>query len=133
VIIAGGSLDEASGSNIAVLFDISQRKRADRQRQEAQARLAAVLESLPLAVAVADSSGDPVAVNAMAETVWGAKPMISLPEYHQFKDWSPVTGNKYNTSDWPLVRALNGEVIRGEIVNIETFDGKAKTVSGLMR
>ncbi|HVL66946.1 MAG TPA: ATP-binding protein [Vicinamibacterales bacterium] len=88
-----------------------------------------ILDVLPVGVWVADGSGRIVKANASGELIWGAAPAVGLDEYVQYKGWWPNTGDRLESRDWALARALlTGETIRNEMVDIEAFDGQRKTI-----
>ena len=129
VLIASGSLESPQNSNIAVLFDITKLREAETKIQENEARLTAVMENLPEGVYMAGPNGEPLYANSMIERIWGSRPMLPASEYMQYKGWSRTTGTRYKSEDWPLARALKGESVRDEMIDIATFDDKCKIIS----
>ena len=95
---------------------------AESERQ----RLAALMDQLPVGVAIAEApSGHIVAVNPKATEIWrvpppGPEPITDVTGYVAFhKD-----GSRYQPADWPLARSLaTGEVVEGEEVDVEFGDG----------
>lgn len=99
-------------------------KRAEAERH----RLDAVLEAVPVGIAVADANGAIQLVNAENRRIWGNNLPFSqsTEEYRDWKGWwlegperrrRPVT-----TQEWPLTRALAGEDAPRSIIEIGRFD-----------
>jgi PAS domain S-box-containing protein len=85
-----------------------------RRAQDSLAQLRAVLDQLPLGVAIADPEGRLAIRNEEMERIWGT----SLPVGMDVRATPP------NSSDWPLSRALDeGEVVVGERHELDREDG----------
>lgn len=94
-------------------------------------RLRAVLDLLPVGVVIADSEGQILELNAATRKIWGEDaPLVDeMSQYREYKAWWSRTGQLISAEEWALARALNlGEVSLGEEIEIETFDGKRKTI-----
>jgi signal transduction histidine kinase/CheY-like chemotaxis protein len=89
------------------------------------ARFQAVLRQMPFAVIVAEApTGRVVFSNAEAERIYRAplRQPASVDEYPQAAAFR-VDGRPYEPSEYPIVRALRGEVISGEEMDIIHKDG----------
>jgi PAS domain S-box-containing protein len=140
-----------SGESLGVSFvlDISERKRAEMALRESEQRarelagraeaeraiLDATLESAPAGIVLADTQGRPVRFNAAHARLWGAAPRTeSMDDYREWKGWwadqSELQGEPIAAHDWAMARALRGETVREDIVEIEPFDqpGQRRTV-----
>ena len=98
----GQALDRAR------LFEV-----AESERQ----RLSALMQQLPVGVAIAEApTGHIVAVNAKATEIWrsppaGPEPITDITPYVAFH----ADGRRFETSDWPIARSLaTGEVVESE-------------------
>jgi PAS domain S-box-containing protein len=99
--------------------------RSDLERQ----RLQAVLEVLPVGVAIADAQGQLLEANKAFRDIWGegAPLPATIEEYDRYKGWWSANGTPIAAQEWALARALTaGEVSSGEEVEIETLDGRHK-------
>ncbi|HVL52901.1 MAG TPA: PAS domain S-box protein, partial [Vitreimonas sp.] len=88
-------------------------------------RLETVLRQMPAGVLIADATGTLVLSNAQAGEIWRQSIPTDRPigEYEEYVAHR-TDGSRLGPSDWPLTRALErGEVITGEQVEIERFDG----------
>ncbi|HEY1066087.1 MAG TPA: PAS domain S-box protein, partial [Pirellulales bacterium] len=102
-------------------------KAAENERR----RLAAVLEALPTGVIIADANGRLTHFNQALYRIWGenAPQSRSPDEYGEWKGWWPKTGERIRSEEWAMSRALKtGEIVAGEEVEIERFDGGRATV-----
>lgn len=131
-VIVGSAFVEGMGG-IAFILDITERKRAESRAREALARAEAergffdaMLEAAPVGIIVANASGQLVRMNPANERLWGHAPVsMSVDEYREWKGWwadgSERHGRALEPEDWALWRALRGETVRGDIVEIEPF------------
>ncbi|MGY4516488.1 PAS domain-containing protein [Lysobacter sp. HA18] len=106
--------------------DITEQAAAERDAQTERRRLDAVIESLPSGVVLADPNGALMRVNAANREIWGMHPMSSgIEEYGVWQGWwadgSERQGQPLQPEDWALARALRGEVVRGDVVEIQPF------------
>jgi PAS domain S-box-containing protein len=95
---------------------------AEAERQ----RLAALMDQLPVGVAIAEApSGHIVAVNPKATEIWrvppaGPDPITDVTGYVGFHP----DGTRYQPADWPLARSLaTGEVVENDEVQVQFGDG----------
>jgi PAS domain S-box-containing protein len=97
-------------------------------------RLRAVMEILPVGVAIVDAQGRVIETNPELRKLWGGHfPAIhGVEEYgQQLQAWWPQTGRRVASHEWGMARALaNGEPCSAEEMEIETFDNHRRTVLG---
>ncbi|MCY1074586.1 PAS domain S-box protein [Archangium lansingense] len=133
---------EPEERQVAIVFkDITVRKQAEQALRESEARahqaaakaeaesrlLDAVLEAAPAGIILADASGRVVRMNPANERLWGPAPATAgVDEYGNWKGWwadgSERHGRGVTGEEWALARALRGELIPGDIVEIEPFN-----------
>ncbi|WP_238382881.1 hybrid sensor histidine kinase/response regulator [Cognatilysobacter segetis] len=111
--------------------DITEQAIAEREAQTERRRLDAVIDSLPSGVALADPSGTITRVNAANHAIWGTHPMsATIDGYGEWQGWwaddSPRRGQRLRGEDWALARALRGETVRDDVVEIQPFDGQPR-------
>jgi PAS domain S-box-containing protein len=88
-----------------------------------------VLEGLPVGVWVADAAGKRVCENAAGRAIWGGE-HIGIDDYGEYSGWWPETGKRLTSEEWGMARAIRrGETSINEVIDIEAFDGKRKTIS----
>lgn len=114
-------------------FDVSEimaeRIRYEEELLEEHRRLRTLLDALPVAVFITDGVGRTVYTNQHAKGIWGEIVHVdSSDEYGVYKGWSSETGERLNAEEWAGARALTGEVVLGEVVNIERFTGERATI-----
>jgi PAS domain S-box-containing protein len=99
--------------------------------RNANQRLETVLQSLPVAVMIADRTGRIVEKNDMVDQIWGGDAPLSptIEDYGQYSGWWIEGGEKLKPDEWPLARAVSqGEIVMGEVVDIQRFDGTYGTI-----
>ena len=121
---------------LGILLDITEQKRAEQKLTEALAesdrkrrQLGAILETMPAGVVLADRDNKLVEGNTAAVHVWKADSLSALAaKWNKLNGWRPDSGEKLGFEDWPRMRALRGEKVLGEIIDIERFDGSKRTM-----
>jgi PAS domain S-box-containing protein len=133
---------EPEARQVAIVFkNITERKRTEQALRESEARahqaaanaeaeshlLDAVLEAAPAGIIVADAGGKLLRMNPANERLWGPAPASgSVDEYREWKGWwadgSERHGRRLEPGEWAMARALRGEVVPGDVVEIEPFD-----------
>lgn len=109
---------------VAVMAD-----RIEQQRRLLARRLDLVLETLPVGVWITDASGTFVSSNPAARAIWGGARFVGPERYGEYRGWWADTGEPIAPKDWALARAIGrGETTIGELVEIEGFDGKRRTI-----
>lgn len=89
-------------------------------------RLEAVMEALPIGVAITDLAGGSLQSNVAYEQIWGSPrpPAYSVDDYAAYKAWWADTGRLVAPEEWASARAVKcGEPIIGQLMEIERFDG----------
>ena len=114
-------------------MDLSEPARRERDRGpvlDEQTLLPLVLATLPVGVAVTDRAGDIVLVNAASTRIWGDPVIVSGRErWIQSKGYWHDTHERIPAEQWASARALTkGETSVNELIDIETYDGAAKTI-----
>ncbi len=99
---------------------------ANAQLAEERNRLLAVMQSVPVALALHDSKGGLITTNQIFTEIWGDP--LPLPntvdDYQQYKGWWVDTGKPVQPEEWAAARAVaKGETTIGQYVRIQKFDG----------
>jgi PAS domain S-box-containing protein len=115
-------------------IDISDRKQLEQMKEAIRLeaineknRLEAVMEVLPVGVAIIDKKGGSVENNAAFEQVWGepCPPVQGIRDYSSHKAWWTDTGKLVKPGEWASAIAVQkGKSVIGQIMEIERFDGK---------
>ncbi|HWI58717.1 MAG TPA: PAS domain S-box protein, partial [Bacillota bacterium] len=130
-VIARGTAERDQTGRVVrfagVLVDITERKRAEallraalRNVELERSRLAAVLEALPVGVAIADATGKVTQFNAALNRIWGT-PLVArnIADYSRWRARWVDTGQPLAPEDWAMARTLTtGQVVPGDIVEI---------------
>ena len=114
---------------VAISIDITERKQMEKNLERSEYMMRKVMETIPVGLFIADDKGRISTVNPEAERIWGGTKLVELDGYGEYKGWWESTGKQVRGSDWTLARAVeHGQVSRGEVVNIEAFDGELRTI-----
>ncbi len=125
----------ATGGIVLFIRDVSELRRAERAKGEAaraaaveSQRLDAMVEAVPAGIAIADREGRIVRTNEAFRRIWGGAPASAgVVEYQNWRGHLPGTDRSASESEWAMARALaTGEVVRGDLVEIERLDGSGK-------
>ena len=110
--------------------EIAERKRAEETLRESRQLLELVLATLPVGVAVTDRKDDIVLVNETWQRIWGGDAIVSgCKRRAQSKGYWHDSGKRVDPAEWASMRALSeGQTSLDELIDIETFDGKSKTM-----
>ncbi|MFH2067437.1 MAG: transporter substrate-binding domain-containing protein [Pseudomonadota bacterium] len=110
-------------------IDITERKRAEEALRKRENQLQRIFEILPIGLWFADKEGRLLRGNPMGVKIWGAEPHVSISEYGIFKAWRLPSREPVKAEDWALGKTIReGVTIVDELLEIESFDGKRKTI-----
>ena len=129
-----------SAEGLSIFFsDITERKRSQRDLELARlkavtdrGRLEAVMDALPVGVAIVDAQGGNLGSNKAYDDIWrGPRPTArSVADYAAYKAWWMDTGRPVEPEEWASARAVrSGETVVGQVMQIERFDGTRAFVS----
>ena len=121
---------------LGVMMDITQQKRAEQDLASAlcesdreRRRLAALLETMPAGILLADPSNRLLDGDAEAVEIWGAASVQELADRgFDLRGSRAGSTEALQADEWPRARALRGEKVVGEIIDIERFDGSRATI-----
>jgi PAS domain S-box-containing protein len=109
--------------------DIEDRKRAEEAVRDSQQLVRLVLETLPVGVSVTNRAGDIILVNGASKRIWGGTIVGGRERWEQTKGYWHDSGQRIAPQNWASARALSkGETSLNELIDIETYDGKRKTI-----
>ncbi|UQA59097.1 ATP-binding protein [Polyangium aurulentum] len=117
---------------------IAERRKAEQEREKAMAalraeqnRLSQVLHQLPAGVIIADRAGKIVYGNDEVARIWRSPliPSERVEEYGAWQGFDPVDGHPLRSEEWALARALAGERILDQQVEIKRGDGTRGYIS----
>ncbi len=141
VIVTANLVRNAAGKpvrTVAVIHDISERKRMEEKLQSAhqamereQKFLEAVFQALPVGICITNEQGGIVRTNHMDEEIWGERPVTEgVDDYHEYKAWWVDTGKPVQPEEWASARAVaKGESVFGQVLKIQRFDGTFRIVN----
>ncbi len=116
---------------VAIFTDITDRKQAEGELRNERELLQTILKTLPVGLFIAGPQGDVLQVNDALNEIWGSEvPKVKeISEAHVYEGYHLDTGRRLEPEQWPLSRAaINGEVVKGEVIDIVRFDGECATI-----
>jgi PAS domain S-box-containing protein len=126
---AGSSFSRQTLLAIAVQERTRQLEKELADRRTAETTLKQVLESLPVGVWLVDDKGTIFYGNEASARIWGAKHLVELSHYDEFRAQWAETGLPLQPGDWAASRAVkNGETSLNEELWIEAFDGQRRAI-----
>ncbi|MFB6260720.1 MAG: PAS domain-containing protein, partial [Thiohalorhabdaceae bacterium] len=121
--------DGTPEGSLTLIEDVTEQRRAERDRDQQRQLLNQVLDALPVGVWVVDASGQFIRHNPAGETIWqGARYEGGQAAYAEYKGWWADTGEAIAPAEWAVARAVNhGETSLNEVIDIQCFDGSIRT------
>jgi PAS domain S-box-containing protein len=114
---------------VSALRDVSERVRIQEELRRSEHHLQQIFEILPIGLWFADKHGTLLRGNPMGVRIWGAEPKVPISEYGRFKAWRLPSREPVQADEWALVQTIRtGATIVDELLEIEAFDGKRKTI-----
>lgn len=123
-----------SPEGLSVHFrDITERRRSGEAVEQARAEaeieklmLEAVMEALPIGIAITDIRGGNVRSNREYDLIWGGPRPVprSVEDYDAYKAWWADSGRRLDASEWASARAVQeGRTVTGQMLELQRFDG----------
>jgi signal transduction histidine kinase/ABC-type amino acid transport substrate-binding protein len=110
-------------------IDITDRIRVEEELRRRENQLQRIFEILPIGLWFTDKEGTLLRGNPMGVKIWGAEPHVPINEYGVFKAWRLPSREEVKADDWALAKTIRqGVTIVDELLEIETFDGRRKTI-----
>ncbi len=107
---------------VGAMIDVSKLK-------ETESLLRQVLDTLPVGVAVMDRAGDLLLYNLASGRMWGGTIVSGQERWVKSKGYWHASGEAIAPEEWASRHALDeGRTSRDELIDIETFDGRRKTI-----
>jgi PAS domain S-box-containing protein len=101
------------------------RKSQEKERLRA-AQLEAVMQALPIGMAILDEKGGELQTNQAFEQTWESpRPNVgSIKDYASYKAWFVDTGEELKPEEWASAQAVQkGATVIGQVIEIQRFDG----------
>jgi PAS domain S-box-containing protein len=126
------ALHDEAGKLISVLSlaeDITEKIAAETSLRKREHLLDQIFTILPVGVWLSDKDGNLLRANPTIQEIWGDTRLVGPADYGVFHARRMPSGEEVKAEEWAILRALHeGEVVTGEMLEIDTFDGKSKTI-----
>lgn len=114
---------------ISTVWDVTDKKEMENSVKNSEALLQRIFEVLPVGLWFADKDGKLQRGNAAGVKIWGAEPKVAPSEYGVFKARRLPSGEEIAPDDWALAHTIReGVTVTDELLEIDAFDGKTKTI-----
>ncbi|RPI26012.1 MAG: PAS domain S-box protein [Acidobacteria bacterium] len=115
---------------IGTVQDVTDSRQAEELVRNSEQLLRNILEALPVGVWLLDETASIVSGNPAGEKIWGGAKYVNIRQFECYKGWWPDSGKQLEPHEWSAARAITkGETVLSEVVEIEAFDGRRKTIS----
>ena len=112
-----------------VVRDITERKKTEEALRNHEELLQRIFDTQPVGLWIADKDGKLLRGNPAGVKIWGAEPKVGPLDYGVFKGRRLPSGEDVKADDWALAHTIRDKVtIVDELLEIDTFDGKKKTI-----
>lgn len=123
-----GPEGEVQGT-VVLLEDITERKRAAREAREGQERLRDALDTLPVGIFLTRPDGEVEWQNRAGRAIWGGARYAGRNWRGEYRGRWVDTGRPVEVEEWALSRALRGEAVSGQVIEIDAFDGRRRILN----
>ncbi|MCW9089216.1 MAG: PAS domain S-box protein [Gammaproteobacteria bacterium] len=114
---------------LSLVQDITEQHEAEKSLRQRENLLEQIFDILPVGLWFADSDGKLLRGNPAGEAIWGGEPHVGPAKYGVFKARRLPSGEPIEPDDWALAHTIReGVTVTDELLEIESFDGKKKTI-----
>jgi len=117
--------EKSKKSEDAMILKNSELEEAKKLAEDKRRWLAAVMEALPIGIAITDVLGGTIQANGAFEQIWGEpRPETrSVEDYAAFKAWWADSGKPVELEEWASALAVRtGKTVSGQVMRIRRFD-----------
>ncbi|GEM_PF-2742410 len=116
-------------SGVVIFHDLSAKLKIEAEARYWENMLERVFDVLPVGLWFADKNGKLLRGNRAGVRIWGAEPRVAPQNYGVFKAWRLPSREPVEAGDWALLKTVTeGVSIENEVLEIEGFDGKRRTI-----
>jgi PAS domain S-box-containing protein len=109
--------------------DVTEMKAAERELRKSENLLQRIYDLLPVGLWITDKNGKLIRSNKMVKEIWGKDILVSINDFEIFHGRRLPSREEIQPEDWASVHTIrDGVTIRDEMVEIDAYDGKTKTI-----
>ena len=131
-----GTINENGRADFpSVLIDLSDRHRLEQERDklrtaaQSEQLLRTILQSLPVAVRVVDTTGQSLLLNEACRAVWGIPSGAPTPPLNHQTGSDAQSRQRLMSDEWPISQAIHGSnTTLRRMIHITGYDGKVRVV-----
>jgi len=129
VLTSAGPIRDAEGRVTGAVVnwaDVTSEVALREQIETERARLQAMMQALPVGMAICDAQGGQVLTNRAYDRLWGEElpTARSVEDYDAYRAWWVDTGRLVAPDEWASAQAAQkGQAVIGQFLQIQRFDG----------
>ena len=129
---AGEFFYDQNGELIAVsgiTQDVTEKKQVEKELRKRENLLQRIFDLLPVGLWITDENGKMTSSNKMIKEIWGKDLLVELDELEVFHGRRLPSMQEIKPDDWASYHTIKeGVTIRDEMIEIDAYDGKTKTI-----
>ena len=112
-----------------IVQDVTERKVTERELRKRENLLQRIFDLLPVGLWITDNQGKLVRSNKMVKEIWGKDLLVDADHFDVFRGRRLPSRQEIKPDDWASLHTVReGITIRDEMIEIEAYDGKTKTI-----
>ena len=112
-----------------IVQDITEKKAVERELRKNENLLQRIYDLLPVGLWITDKDGKMIRSNKMVKEIWGKDLLVDINDLGVFHGRRLPSREEIKPDDWASAHTIReGVTIRDEMVEIDAYDGKTKTV-----
>ncbi len=112
-----------------IVQDVTEKKAVERELRKSENLLQRIYDLLPVGLWITDKDGKMIRSNKMVKEIWGKDLLVDVEHLGVFHGRRLPSHEEIKPDDWASVHTIReGVTIRDEMIEIEAYDGKTKTI-----
>lgn len=133
VWIEAGGLEFSENHSLitisGIVQDITEKKAVERELRKSENLLQRIYDLLPVGLWITDKDGKMIRSNKMVKEIWGKDLLVDIEHLGVFHGRRLPSRDEIAPDDWASAHTIReGITIRDEMIEIDAYDGKTKTI-----